>query len=281
MTVTKMDLVTGEVVMFNSTLCKHDDLVALCDAFGHEVRWLAMPANAALTKALRYLYLDGGKVLVRKGANNTICVVRERTDEDGNKYDSKMVFRVDDDFVVDMVAVHGGYDASVEAAVQAKTNDFRGKVSAGNVTNGCAATLIDEFGGHAMRARGGCYFVPSTNLAEWDRWAQAFEMQTGNVINRIQSGVDANTAAAVAREAERDLGSRYKNAIAKLNGIVDNDGMTQAKLKSNEKRRKVLVEELQQIRKIAANMDAAFGNATSVAKSVEEGIEIEMAMALL
>lgn len=272
-TPTKLDLVSGEIVMVSSSETERKTLIDVCTANGIKFTWQEMTPNNALRLALKE---NCRGHLVRKSKKG-FAVVSEQLDDDGNEYETQQQFyiRVNDDgeWIVGTVDdTDGGCDV---LTIDRRVQELETKVMAGVVSNLFGKLLMQEFDAIRMRPNGGAFFVPREQLERWEKFATEYVEATGNTIHRIQSGCDANTASAVMETAASDLDLRYQDALEELNLANESTG------KRREKKRKRILQELDNIKATAENVSSAFGVASFIAEKIQRRIKIETAAALL
>lgn len=271
---TKLDLVSGEIVMVSSTETERQTLIDVCTTNGIKFTWQEMTLNNALRLALKEQCRGQ---LVRKSKKGFV-VVNEQLDDDGNEYETQQQFycRVDDDGDWS-VGASQQQAASIfmTLAIQCRVKQLKTKVMAGVVSNHFGKLLMQEFDAVRMRPNGGAFFIPKEQLERWTKFASEYVEATGNTIHRIQSGCDANTASAVMETAAADLDQRYREALDELAAANEATG------KRRESKRKRLMAELDGIKTTAENVSAAFGVASEIAGKIQKRINIEKAMALM
>ncbi len=271
---TKLDLVSGEIVMVSSTETERQTLIDVCTANGIKFTWQEMTPNNALRIALKE---NCRGQLVRKSKKGFV-VVNEQLDDDGNEYETQQQFycRVDDDGDWSVGASQQQAASSCNPlAIQCRVKQLKTKVMAGVVSNHFGKLLMQEFDAIRMRPNGGAFFVPKDQLERWIKFATEYVEATSNTIHRIQSGCDANTASAVMETAAADLDQRYREALDELAAANEATG------KRREKKRKRLMAELDGIKATAENVSAAFGVASEIAAKIQKRINVEKAMALM
>tara|TARA_R100000951_G_scaffold23673_2_gene19910 strand:- start:1833 stop:2663 length:831 start_codon:yes stop_codon:yes gene_type:complete len=271
---TKLDLVSGEIVMVSSLETERQTLIDVCTANGIKFTWQEMTPNNALRLVLKEQCRGQ---LVRKSKKGFV-VVNEQLDDDGNEYETQQQFycRVDDDgdwsVGVSQQQAASSYNL---LAIQCRVKEFKTKVMAGVVSNHFGKLLMQEFDAIRMRPNGGAFFVPKEQLERWTKFANDYVEATGNTVHRIQSGCDANTASAVMETAAADLDQRYRDALDELAAANETTG------KRRESKRKRLMAELDGIKATAENVSAAFGVASEIADKIQKRINVEKAMALM
>jgi len=268
---TKLDLVSGEIVMVSSTETERQTLIDVCTANDIKFTWQEMTPTNALRLALKEHFRGQ---LVRRSKQGFV-VVNEQLDDDGNEYETQQQFycRLEDDgyWVVGTL----DQDESNLVAIHCRVQELKTRVMAGVVSNHFGKLLMQEFDAIRMRPNGGAFFVPKEQLERWTKFATEYVEATGNTIHRIQSGCDANTASAVMETAAADLDQRYREAIDELAAANESTG------KRRERKRKRLMDELDGIKATAENVSAAFGVASEIADKIQKRINIEKAMALM
>ena len=270
---TKLDLISGEIVMLTSTETERQTLIEVCDSNEIKFTWQEMTPNNALRLALKEQCRGQ---LVRKSKKGFV-VVNEQLDEDGNEYETQEQFycSVDDsgEWIVGTIgSVSGGCDPLV---IHRRVQELKTRMMAGVVTSQVGKILIAEFDAIRMRPNGGAFFVPKDQLERWTKFATEYTEATGNTIHRIQAGCDANTASAVMETASADLETRYRETLDELANANEATGKRRAS------KRKRLLAELDGIKTTAENVSAAFGVASKIAGKIQKRINVEKAMAML
>lgn len=268
---TKLDLVSGEIVMLSSNETERQTLIDVCDANGIQFTWQEMTPSNALRLALKE---ECRGQLVRKSKKGFV-VVNEQLDDNGNEYETQQQFyvRVEEDGYWTVGTVDG-CEANL-VSVNRRVQELKSRVMAGVVSNHFGKLLMQEFDAIRMRPNGGAFFIPKEQLERWTKFASEYVAATGNTVHRIQSGTDANTASAVMQTAAADLEQRYEEALQELNSANESTG------KRRENKRKRLMTELDGIKATAENVSASFGVASKVAEKIQKRINIEKAMALM
>ena len=274
-TPTKLDLVSGEIVMVSSNETERQTLIDVCTANAINWTWQEMTPNNALRIALKEQYRGQ---LVRKSKKGFV-VVNEQLDDDGNEYETQQQFycRLDDDgdWQIETTSLTESPSRNDLIEVRIRVQQLKSTVMAGVVSNHFGKLLIQEFDAVRMRPNGGAFFVPKDQLERWTKFATEYVEATGNTIHRIQSGCDANTASAVMETAAADLDQRYRDALDELAAANETTG------KRRESKRKRLIAELDGIKATAENVSAAFGVASDIAAKIQKRINVEKAMALM
>ena len=270
---TKLDLVSGEIVMLTSTETERQTLIDVCESNEIKFTWQEMTPNNALRLALKEQCRGQ---LVRKSKKGFV-VVNEQLDDDGNEYETQEQFycSVDDigEWIVGTTSsVSGGCDPLV---IHRRVQELKTRLMAGVVTGHFSKLLMQEFDAIRMRPNGGAFFVPKDQLERWTKFATEYTEATGNTIHRIQSGCDANTASAVMETASADLETRYRESLDELASANEATGKRRAS------KRKRLLAELDGIKTTAENVSAAFGVASKIAGKIQKRINVEKAMAML
>jgi hypothetical protein len=271
---TKLDLISGEIVMVSSNETERQTLIDVCESNGIKFTWQEMTPSNALRLALKEQCRGQ---LVRKSKKGFV-VVNEQLDDHGNEYETQQQFscRVDDngDWSVeaDQQLAAGSCDL---LGIRRRVRELKTKVMAGVVSNHFGKLLMQEFDAVRMRPNGGAFFVPKEQLERWTKFATEYVEATGNTIHRIQSGCDANTASAVMETAAADLEQRYRETLDELEAANDATG------KRRESKRKRLMAALDGIKATAENVSAAFGVASEIADKIQKRINVEKAMALM
>ena len=270
---TKLDLVSGEIVMVSSTETERQTLIDVCTANGIKFTWQEMTPNNALRLALKEQCRGQ---LVRK-AKQGYVVVNERVDDCGNQYETHEQFyckvdKTENWQVWNMTTARKDKDLQ---AVNKRVKQLKTRIMAGVVSNHFGKLLMQEFDAVRMRPNGGAFFVPKEQLERWTKFATEYVEATGNTIHRIQSGCDANTASAVMETAAADLEQRYRETLDELEAANDATG------KRRESKRKRLMAALDGIKATAENVSAAFGVASEIADKIQKRINVEKAMALM
>tara|TARA_R110002012_G_scaffold20689_4_gene73115 strand:+ start:2399 stop:3229 length:831 start_codon:yes stop_codon:yes gene_type:complete len=271
---TKLDLVSGEIVMVSSNETERQTLIDVCESNGIKFTWQEMTPSNALRLALKEQCRGQ---LVRKSKKGFV-VVNEQLDDDGNQYETQQQFycRVDDNGDWSVGASQQLAAGSCNPlAIQCRVEKLKTKVMAGVVSNHFGKLLMQEFDAVRMRPNGGAFFVPKEQLERWTKFATEYVEATGNTIHRIQSGCDANTASAVMQTAAADLEQRYRETLDELEAANDATG------KRRESKRKRLMAALDGIKATAENVSAAFGVASEIADKIQKRINVEKAMALM
>ena len=276
-TPTKLDLVSGEIVMVSSNETERQTLIDVCTANGIKFTWQEMTPNNALRIALKE---NCRGHLVRKSKKG-FAVVSEQLDDDGNAYETQEQMychhHAESDEWIIGVTDDNGYcsDNFDHCKIIERVRELRTKVMAGVVSNHFGKLLMQEFDAVRMRPNGGAFFVPKEQLERWTKFATEYVEATGNTIHRIQSGCDANTASAVMETAAADLEQRYRETLDELEAANDATG------KRRESKRKRLMAALDGIKATAENVSAAFGVASEIADKIQKRINVEKAMALM
>ncbi len=218
-----------------------ETLKEVCDRHGVAFTWREYSAYKALQDGLKDRHRGNNQTLVRPGAGKTVNVVAEKVDESGNEYESTQVFDIDDNW---RVAMSTGHDADEERIVKTCVDRYKGMVGGSYVGRGLASVILQKFSATRVRQNGGAYFVPASRLDAWAQFADDMAQSTGVQIYRVACGVDENSAHAVMATAKEDLEARYKDALSRL-----------AELEEGDDKRKPVLEELEQVKKVAANID--------------------------
>ncbi len=274
---TKLDLVSGEIVMVSSNETERQTLIDVCTANGIKFTWQEMTPNNALRLALKE-HCRGH--LVRKSKKG-FAVVSEQLDDDGNAYETQeqMFCHHDPESGNWIIGVtdenHYWSEDFDHSKIRHRVYELKTKVMAGVVSNHFGKLLIQEFDAVRMRPNGGAFFVPKDQLERWTKFATEYVEATGNTIHRIQAGCDANTASAVMETAATELDQRYRDALDELAAANETTG------KRRESKRKRLMAELDGIKATAENVSAAFGVASEIADKIQKRINVEKAMALM
>lgn len=276
---TKLDLISGELVMVNATLSPLATLKELNDRHNVNAYWQEVSPRSALKRALKEEFLNGGTVLIRDGAKERICVVTEDIDDHGNRYATTDQYGID---LLTWEAYHVADDERTErdcSAIQTLVDAWRGQVFGTRVATAISKLLLTRYGATRLRKQGAVYFVPSCHLEDWEKFADDFTTCTNNSVHRIQSGVDANTAQAVMESATEDLRTRYTGALDRL-AEVTSDGS-----EASEKRAKVAKDkiraELEEVKKIAQGVADSFGLTNELATEIENEYKVAIALALM
>ena len=276
-TPTRLDLVSGEIVMVSSNETERQTLIDVCTANGIKFTWQEMTPSNALRLALKE---NCRGHLVRKSKKG-FAVVSEQLDDDGNAYETQEQMychhHAESDEWIIGVTDDNGYcsDNFDHCKIIERVRELRTKVMAGVVSNHFGKLLMQEFDAVRMRPNGGAFFVPKEQLERWTKFATEYVEATGNTIHRIQSGCDANTASAVMETAAADLEQRYRETLDELEAANDATG------KRRESKRKRLMAALDGIKATAENVSAAFGVASEIADKIQKRINVEKAMALM
>lgn len=265
----KLDLITGEIVMLSSTETDRDVMKEICKKHGLEkFSWQVMTQANALRLALKENYRGH---MVRKSKEGYV-VVKESVNDDGNDYETERHYRINADY-----AVEGNEESkAVHKLVQDRVTMLRGRMMAGVVTGHVSRLLVKHFGAIRMRPNGGCFFVPKESLERWNSWASDYVVCTGNTVHRVQSGCDANTASAVMKTASEDLEQRYKETLEELSNASENSSGRRL-----VKKRKRLMQELEDIKDTAKQVADSFGTSSAIASKIEKRIKVEKAIALM
>ena len=130
---TKLDLVSGEIVMLTSTETERQTLIDVCESNEIKFTWQEMTPNNALRLALKEQCRGQ---LVRKSKKGFV-VVNEQLDDDGNEYETQEQFycSVDDigEWIVGTTSsVSGGCDPLV---IHRRVQELKTRLMAGVVTN--------------------------------------------------------------------------------------------------------------------------------------------------
>lgn len=270
---TKLDLVSGEIVMITSRETERKTLIDVCTNNGIKFTWQEMTPNNALRIALKEQCRGH---LVRKSKKGFV-VVAEQLDDDGNEYETQQQFyvRVNDDGEWIVATVNDTDGVGDIATIDRRVQELETKVMAGVVSGHVTKLMTQEFNAVRMRPNGGALFVPKEQLERWHKFASEYVEATGNTVHRIQAGCDANTASAVMTTAAADLEQRYRETLDELDATSETTG------KRRENKRKRLMEELDAIKATAENVSASFGVASKIATKIQKRINVEKAMALL
>ena len=137
---------------------------------------------------------------------------------------------------------------------------------------------MEHFNAVKMRPTGGCFFIPKSSLDSWNKFVSDYTQSTSNIVHRVQSGVDANTATAVMETASQDLDERYKEAIDDLNDLSKQTELSSRRMQT---KRTKLMQRLNDIASTADDISSSFGQASQVADRIRKTIAIQQAMAIL
>ena len=269
---TKLDLISGEIVMVSSNETLRVSLIDVCVKHGIKFSWQEMTPSNALRLALKERFRGQ---LVRRSKQGFV-VVNEQLDDDGNEYETKQQFYCRLDDVGDwQVGTTTTPDADDLIAVGRRVQQLKFRVMAGVVSNHFGKLLMQEFDAIRMRPNGGAFFVPKEQLERWQNFAADYVEATKNTVHRIQSGCDANTASAVMQTATVDLEQRYQETLTELDLTNKTTG------KRRDKKRKRLMAELDSIKATAENVSASFNVSSKIAEKIQKRINVEKAIALL
>ena len=271
--VTKMDLISGEIVMVQSRETERQILSDVCESNDIEFHWQLMTPSNALRLALKEVCRGQ---LVRKSKKGFV-VVNEQLDEDGNEYETQQQFYCSvDEYGSWIVGTVGDTNHDCDwLAIDRRVQELKTKCMAGVVTAHITKLATQEFNAIRMRPNGGALFIPKEQLSRWDKFATEYVEATGNAVHRIQAGCDANTASAVMETAAADLQERYRDTLDELEAANNSKG------KRRTHKRKRLMAILDNIKLTAENVSSSFGVASEIAQKIQKRINVEKAMALM
>jgi hypothetical protein len=270
----KLDLLSGELVTLECSMTPLKALDDLCERHGVKQTWQEVTPRSGLQFALKKHYPD---CLIRAGAGGRWCVVDELVLVNGNDYTVPLEYVIDDDWNV--AHTDGGRSRDCNA-IETLAREYRGMVVGRRI--GCLMTKVLRREFLVTSVRSGVHFVPRGSWEAWDSFARDMDKSTGITVHRIRCGVDAGTAAAVVTTAAADLEARYRDAIRELSELQPIPAGADGRAVANYKRRRAaLLKRVDDVKEVAAEIDASFNTGSQLTKQIERDIKAEMAMAVL
>ena len=277
------DLVSGEMVFLSSTTTRLDKLNELSKRHHLDAKWLETTPAQALKHCLSKEFLGKGKTMIRKAQGvATFCVVNESNLTNRvNSYEQNLTYRAKPDGrVIKSVCVDNVFGEWRTCDDMTKAVQEVMECSLGlRVSTYLYKVMAANFG--ALRISRGAYFVPALHLEAWGKFANDWTQETDNKISRIQSGRDANTAAAVCTGAKEDLKKRYNEVQAMIAEVDSRSKIDPVIVTASAKRKLVLHARLVEIETAAKDMSKAFGLAIDLADEIVDEAKLEQVLALI
>lgn len=291
-----VDVVSGQIVFWTPKAAAEGTLQAVCKRHNIEQSFRTWTPGQALEWACNR-HFDGTEYLVRPtNRRDTRSIVREVRHKGRNEYEPaarvQMVVRpgggADSWAVIVKANNTGESDYDLASALTSAARKKYGMVKGSHVGLALGQIVVNHFAATRLRPRGGVYFVPKSKVEAWDAFTTDLTESTGAQVYGATQRCDANTMAAVIESSGDDLRRRYVAAIERMNAIMDEPidsdlsvkkQLTQQRRKEREKSR--CLDELEEIKRVAEQVDASFRGATQLAAEIDAEIQNEIAMAVL
>lgn len=275
------DLITGEIILVNSAVSPHAPLEKLADDFGFHCEWKPQTAAAALGETLKNFSTAGRQGLIKQVGEKWVTAEVEIDAGSGSVFTKTRTYGIPDGLPVEFI--DGAPDEEMDDEFINEWTCQMKLTPAGKVTNGVSNALVKHFGAIRLRERGGVFFVPASGIAAVEKFVGEYLKAAPNCqFHRIQCSADANTTAAIMETGADDLRKRYRGSLDALANLESPEaGSSNARIAAFAKKRKKLVADLDVIKKLAADISAAFGGANVLVDSITKEIDAEVAMSLL